>query len=130
MANTNKIYSDIDFTFTKKPVVGDIALSYDSQAVIRSIRNLLQTKHFERPFNSLLGSKMEALLFEPLNNITSTLLESEIKTMVKNFEPRASISSVVVNALEERNAYNVTITFFLENATTPTTVTMLLQRDR
>lgn len=130
MANINKIYSDIDFTFTKKPVVGDIALSYDSQAVIRSIRNLLLTKHFERPFNSLLGSKLEALLFEPLNNITGVMLESEIKTMIKNFEPRASVSTVQAQAIEEKNAYNVTITFFLENATTPTTITMLLERTR
>ena len=51
MATLSKIYSDIDFTFTKKPVVGDVALSYDSQAVIRSIRNILLTRHYEKPFN-------------------------------------------------------------------------------
>lgn len=130
MANTTKIYSDIDFTFIKKPVVGDIALSYDSQAVIRSVRNLIQTKHFERPFNSLLGSKMEALLFEPLNNITSSLIESEIRTTIKNFEPRASVSDVKAVAQESKNAYEVTLTFFLENSSTPTTVTMLLERTR
>ena len=63
MANAKKIYSDIDFTFLKKPVTADVALSYDEQAVIRSIRNLLSTKHYERPFNPNLGSNIDTFLF-------------------------------------------------------------------
>ena len=69
MANITKLYSDIDFTFTKKPVVGDVALSYDTQAVIRSVRNLLQTKHYERPFDPNLGSNLDILC----KNSSSTL---------------------------------------------------------
>ena len=65
MAQTiQKISSDIDFTFTKKPVVGDVALSYDAQAVIRSVRNLLSTRHYDRLFNPDIGSNLESLLFE------------------------------------------------------------------
>ena len=59
MANITKLYSDIDFTFTKKPVTNDIALSYDTQAVIRSIRNILSTKKYERPFNPDFGSNLD-----------------------------------------------------------------------
>ena len=125
-----KLYSDIDFTFTKKPVTNDVALSYDSQAVIRSVRNLLQTKHYERPFNPNLGSNVETILFEPISTLSASSLETEIKIMIKNYEPRVSISDVKVVPQEEFNAYNVSLTFFLENAATPTTVTMLLERTR
>jgi phage baseplate assembly protein W len=130
MATLNKIYSDIDFTFTKKPVLGDIALSYDNQAVIRSIRNLLSTKFYERPFNPSLGSNIDSLLFEPISPMTTSAIEQNIKQTIENYEPRAILKSVVAEPDEENNAYNVTITFFLQNATQPTTVTLFLERNR
>ena len=125
-----KIYSDIDFTFTKKPVTGDVALSYDEQAVIRSIRNLLLTNYYERPFNPELGSNLNALLFEPVSPLTSTSLEREISTMIENYEPRATLNSITVTPQPDQNAYNVSLSFYIENATLPTTVTLLLERNR
>jgi len=130
MATLSKIYSDIDFTFTRKPVTADVALSFDGQAVIRSIRNLLSTNHYERPFNPDLGANLNALLFEPISPLTSSALETEITNTIKNYEPRASIQSVVVNSQPDYNAYNVTLSFFIENSTLPTTVTLLLERNR
>jgi phage baseplate assembly protein W len=130
MATLSKIYSDIDFTFTKKPVVGDVALSFDEQAVIRSVRNLLLTNHFERPFNPDLGSNINALLFELVSPLTANALKNEIITTIKNYEPRADIKEVVVTSLPDQNAYNVSLTFYIENATLPTTVNLLLERNR
>jgi phage baseplate assembly protein W len=89
MATLSKIYSDIDFTFTKKPVVGDVALSYDAQAVIRSIRNILLTRHYEKPFNPDFGSNIDAILFEMVSPLSATSLEREIRTSIENYEPRA-----------------------------------------
>ena len=125
-----KIYSDIDFTFTKKPVTADVTLSYDDQAVIRSIRNLLLTNHFERPFNPDLGSNLNALLFELVSPLTAASLEREINTMIDNYEPRARVNEVIVTPLPDNNAYNVYLSFYIENATLPTTVTLLLERNR
>jgi phage baseplate assembly protein W len=130
MATLSKIYSDIDFTFTKKPVTGDVALSYDDQAVIRSIRNLLSTRNYERPFNPDLGSTLNALLFENISPMTSLAIENEIKRTIKNYEPRANVKDIVVNSQPDQNAYNVTLSFYIENATLPTTVTLLLERNR
>lgn len=130
MANLTKIYSDIDFTFTKRPVIGDVALSYDNQAVIRSIRNLLLTKHFEKPFNPEIGSNVDALLFEPVSPLTAASLEVEIRNVVTNYEPRANLKTVDISAKPDQNSYNVTLTFYIENATTPTTITLLLERNR
>ena len=130
MANLSKIYSDIDFTFTKKPVTGDVALSYDTQAVIRSIRNLLLTRNYERPFNPDLGSSLDALLFEMISPLTATVIEREIQTLVENYEPRATIDNVIATPLTDQNAYNISLSFYIENATLPTTVTLLLERNR
>jgi phage baseplate assembly protein W len=130
MATLQKIYSDIDFAFTKKPVTADIALKYDTQAVIRSIRNLLSTQHYERHFNPDLGSKVQTMLFENMDMLTATSIQREIINLIERFEPRALLQSVQVDARPEDNAYDVSITFFIENATTPTTITLLLERIR
>lgn len=130
MATLSKIYSDIDFTFTKKPVTGDVALSYDEQAVIRSVRNLLSTRNYERPFNPDLGSSIDALLFENISPMSAAAIKNEISRMIKNYEPRANLKDVVVNSRPDQNAYDATITFYIENATLPTTVTLLLERNR
>jgi phage baseplate assembly protein W len=130
MATLKKLYSDIDFSFTRKPVTNDVALSYDEMAVVRSVRNLLLTNHYERPFQPELGSNINTLLFEPISPITSTSLQTEIENMINNYEPRALLKSVTVNAKPDQNAYEVGLEFYIQNATLPTTVTLLLERNR
>ena len=105
-------------------------MSFDTQAVIRSIRNLLLTRHYERPFNPDLGSNIDAMLFEMVSPLSATSLEKEIQNVIENYESRATVDSIVVSAQPDNNAYNVTITFYIENATLPTTVTLLLERNR
>jgi len=130
MATTKKIYSDIDFTFLKKPVSADVALSFDEQAVIRSIRNLLLTKHYERPFNPNLGSNIDTFLFENISTMTGVSIQKEIESVIQNYEPRATIQEIKVTPRNDKNAYDVSLSFYMENATLPTTVTLLLERNR
>jgi phage baseplate assembly protein W len=130
MATLQKIYSDIDFTLTKRPVVGDIALSYDSQAIIRSIRNILSTKKYEKMFNPDFGSNLDVILFENISSLTASALQKEISVAISNYEPRVNMKSVDVSPYPEKNGYSVTLTFYLLNATQPTTVTVFLERNR
>ena len=130
MATLTKIYSDIDFTFTKKPVTGDVALSYDDKAVIRSIRNLLSTKRYERLFDPTLGSNIDSLLFENVSPITSATLESEILNTIKNYEPRANLLAVDVKGLPDDNAYSASILFSVNNNLTPINLNLILRRIR
>jgi len=130
MAKLTNIYSDIDFTFTRRPVVNDVALSFDDKAVIRSIRNLLLTKHYEKPFNPDIGSNLDALLFENFSPLAASSIETEITNIINNYEPRASINQVVVSAAPDQNAYNVTLSFYIQNSTLPTTVSLILERNR
>ena len=130
MATLQKIYSDLDFTFTRKPGTNDVALSYDAQAVTRSIRNLILTNPYERLWNPNISTNLGALLFENISPISADLIESEIKLLLRNFEPRAILADLVVTPKPENNAYSVYLSYYLENATIPTTVTLLLERNR
>ena len=130
MAQTNKIYSDLDLRFNPQPGTKDVSLSYDEQAVIRSVKNLLLTRPYERPFNPLLGSKIDSLLFEPISPLTASLLQDEIIRTINNFEPRVTISNLQVTVYPDQNAYNVSMIFYVGNITTPTGVNLILKRAR
>ena len=130
MANLQKIYSDLDLTFRRLPVTNDVALSYDEQAVIRSVRNLLLTGFYERPFQPNLGSNLNKLLFEPADQLTSNLIESEVRNVISNFEPRITVNTINVTISPDENSFNLSMTFFVGNNTRATTVTLLLQRSR
>ena len=130
MANLQKIYSDLDLTFRRLPVTNDVALSYDEQAVVRSVRNLLLTGFYERPFQPNLGSNLNKLLFEPADQLTSNLIESEVRNVISNFEPRVTVNTINVTISPDENSFNLSMTFFVGNNTRATTVTLLLQRSR
>jgi phage baseplate assembly protein W len=130
MANLQKIYSDLDLTFRRLPVTNDVALSYDEQAVVRSVRNLLLTGFYERPFQPNLGSNLNKLLFEPADQLTSNLIESEVRDVISNFEPRITVNTINVTISPDENSFNLSMTFFVGNNTRATTVTLLLQRSR
>lgn len=131
MAQTlTKRYADIDFTFTRIPGRNDIALSYDEMAVIRSVRNLLLTRNYERPFQPTIGSRVGQLLFEPVDFLTSQSLRSEIESVITNNEPRVKIDSILVNADPDNNSYNVSLQFFIGNNVEPTAINLILERTR
>ena len=130
MSALKNIYSDLDLTFNRLPVTNDIALSYDEQAVVRSVRNLLLTNFYERPFQPDIGSNLNTILFEPVNNLTASHLSNDIENVINNFEPRAKINSVVVSPNSDQNSFTARISFYVGNNTTPTAVNLFLQRSR
>ena len=129
MATINR-YSDLDLTFTKHPVKKDIVLSIDDQAVIRSVRNLIMTNHYERPFHPEIGSNVRKMLFEPISPLTANYLQREIEDTIKNFEPRVKIEQVLVQIEPDANYYSAIVSFFINNRTEPTTINFVLQRLR
>ena len=130
MANLTNLYSDIDLRFNKLPVTGDLALSYDDQSVIRSVRNLLSTNFYERPFQPDIGSNLNKLLFEPASPITASIIQQDIINTLTNYEPRVKIDVIKVTSDEDKNAFNVYLQFYIGNNTSPTAVNLLLQRSR
>jgi len=130
MAITNHIYSDLDLTFLPSPATGDVSMKYDEQSVIRSIRNLLNTNLYDRLFQPDVGSTLNQLLFEPVTPLTATLIQNEIVRTLTNYEPRARINSLVVSANPDNNQFNVALTVFVGNQTSPTAINLILQRTR
>ena len=131
MASTIKNrYSDLDLTFTMHPVKKDIVLSVDDQSVIRAVRNLIMTNHYERPFHPEIGSNVRRMLFEPISPLTANHLQREIEDTIKNYEPRVKLQQVVVQVEPDKNYYSAIIKFFINNRTEPTTLNLVLQRLR
>ena len=126
----NHIYSDLDLNFKPSPTTGDVALRYDTQAVIASIKNLLFTNQYDRLFQPDVGSGLNALLFEPVSTITATLIENEIIRVITNYEPRARINTLYVSARPDQNYFNVSLTVYIGNQTSPTAINLILQRTR
>ena len=115
---SSRVYKDLNLNFTRNPVTGDVATVTDVNAVKRSIRNLLLTNHYERPFHPEIGSDIPALLFENFGPITGNQLSRNIEEMILNFEPRARVEPVECFPVPDSNRYDVRIYFYVENLPT------------
>jgi len=111
-------WKDLDLFFGKKQGSSDISKITDVEAVKRSIRNLVLTNFYEKPFHPEIGSGVRDMLFENMTPITSVVLAKKIEDVVENFEPRARLIGVRALPNLDRNEYEVTIEFFVVNAPT------------
>ena len=124
-------YKDLDLFFNRKSVSKDIAKLTDIAAVKRSIRNLVLTNHYEKPFHPEIGSGVRDMLFEPMSALTAHVLTRKIEDVIENFEPRAKVIGVLAQPNLDRNEYRVTINFFVLNAPTELVdLTLFLERLR
>ena len=112
---SSRVYRDLNLNFSANPVTGDVTTVTDVIAVKRSVRNLLLTNHYDRPFHPEIGSNVPALLFENVGPITGNQLQRAIEEMIGNFEPRARVTAVECSPVAESNSYNVVINFYVEN---------------
>ena len=112
---SSRVYKDLNLNFTTNPVTNDVTTVTDVNAVKRSVRNLLLTNHYDRPFHPEIGSKVKALLFENFGPITANQLTRTIEEMIANFEPRARVESVECFPLPDTNTYDIRIYFYVEN---------------
>ena len=128
------IYKDISLFFTRNPVTGDVSQVTDVQDIKRSVRNLVLTNRFDKPFHPEIASHVRDLLFEPFTPITATLVRNRIETVLENYEPRVSVTSVDIVDPEfqhmDNNSLNVSINFTLKNDPNIQSVDILLERIR
>tara|TARA_R100001377_G_scaffold84912_1_gene69593 strand:+ start:1171 stop:1599 length:429 start_codon:yes stop_codon:yes gene_type:complete len=111
-------YRDLDLFFVRKKETKDINIITDIIAVKRSVRNLVLMNHYEKPFHPEIGSGVRDILFENMTPISSFVLSKKIEDVIENFEPRAQLIGVRVNPNLDKNAYEVTVEFFVVNAPT------------
>ena len=124
----NRIYKDLDLDFGRNPVTNDVNKLTDVEAVKRSVRNLILTNHYERPFHPEIGSGIRGLLFAPISPLTSIALQRKVEEVLLNFEPRINLVQVLSNADIDRNAYNLKIMFYVVGNDEPVEVETFLER--
>jgi len=125
------IFKDFNLNFTRHPVTGDIGKLTDVAAVKSSVKNLVFTNFYERPFHPEIGSNVRAALFENVTPQVAARLGRNIEDVIVNFEPRAELISVIVRADIDRNAYEATIKFNVVNTETDEqTLNLFLERLR
>ena len=107
-----KIYKDLNLNFTRHPTKNDLTPLTDAAAIKRSVRNLVQYNHYEKPFHPEIGSGIRGLLFE---NMSPFVLKRKIEDTITNFEPRVTLADVNVNSNFDTNQYEVTIEFYIDN---------------
>lgn len=123
-------FKDLDLNFMIHPMRKDINKNLNEMAIVNSIKNIVMTNFYEKPFTPNFGSGVRKLLFENMDVITSAALEREIEICLKNYEPRVSIINVTVKPDYDNNVFNVSLYFSIENRTDPVTITFILQRLR
>lgn len=130
MSRTTRIFSDIDINFMAHPATGDVARKFDENAIKQSVKNLVLTQNYERPFHPEIGSQIRGLLFEPYSPALSNTLRRAITDTITNFEPRVRLLDVIVTASPDTNSIYVSIEFTIINTLRPLSVDITLTRTR
>jgi len=125
-----KKWVDLDLDFTAHPNTGQVSLKKDEQAIIRSVRYLLLTNFYERPFHPEIGSNLTKQLFEPMTYASVLRIKDSIVECINNFEPRVSLTSLEVNPNFDLNEYDVVMTFYILNQEVERQTRFLLERNR
>jgi phage baseplate assembly protein W len=129
VTSRNKLFSDIDLTFTNKPS-GDLYKKADAAAVKQAVKNLLLTNRTEKPFQPTFGGDLNNLLFELVDNDTAYEIEALITQSITKFEPRALVQRVITNLQPDANSISVAVRFQVVNTQEIVTVDATITRLR
>ena len=125
-----KIYKDLNLDFAQNTATKDIQKMLDVESVKRSVRNLINLNHYEKPFHPEIGSNLRALLFENITPQISHFIGKQIELLIKNYEPRCRLVQVANMPNLDRNGYSGSISFYVVNHPEPVQVETFLERLR
>ena len=107
----SRAFKDISLSFTPHPVTKDLPILANERAIVRSVRNLVETIPTERFFDSSIGTDIRDSLFENFERSTVMIIEDQVREVLDNFEPRVSDVGVKVDADPDSNEFEVTVFF-------------------
>ena len=116
---TSRRFKDISLSFSPHPVTKDLPVLLNERAIVRSVRNLVETIPTERFFDPDLGTDIRASLFENFNATTVTIIEDQIRSTIRRYEPRVDDIGIEVDGLPDRNALNIKVIFTINGLETP-----------
>jgi len=129
MNTPSQLYKDLDLTFAKT-TSHDVARRIDVNAVKQSLKSLLLTKPGERLFHPEIGAGLYAILFEPMDYVTTEMLKSVIAQCIENFEPRVKLQEVAIRPNYDENSYDISLYFYVIGIYIPVVFNLTLQRLR
>ena len=112
---SEKVYKDLNLDFQQNSATKDIQKITDVEAVKRSVRNLINTNHYEKPFHPEIGSNLRAMLFELITPQMNHVISKQIELLIKNYEPRCRLVQVNTQPMFDRNGYACQISFYVVN---------------
>ena len=127
---SSRIYKDLNLGFQKNTATKDIQKLTDVEAVKRSVRNLINTNHYEKPFHPEIGSNLRAMLFENITPQMNHIISKNIELLIKNYEPRCRLVQVNTQPMFDRNGYACQISFYVVNHPEAVAVETFLERIR
>ena len=128
--NSTRTFKDLDLNFAIHPIRKDINKYSAEYAVINSVKNLILTNHYERPFQPEIGSNIRRFLFENVDSIIAAQIEREVQETINNFEPRVNVSSITAIPAPDESGYKIRLEFFVINNPNPITINFFLERIR
>ena len=127
---SSRVFKDLNLDFQQNTATKDIQKITDAESVKRSVRNLINTNHYEKPFHPEIGSNLRAMLFELMTPQMNHVITKQIENLINNYEPRCRLVQVHTQPEFERNGYNVQISFYVQNYPDPVVVESFLERLR
>ena len=106
-------FKDLSASFQTNPLSNDLIALKNESSIARSVRNLVLTIQGERPFQPVLGTGVNNLLFDNMDKLTASAIRSELRTTIENYEPRVEINEIIVEPDFEGNAFHVTLQYFI-----------------
>tara|TARA_Y100000401_G_C8251681_1_gene188505 strand:- start:297 stop:722 length:426 start_codon:yes stop_codon:yes gene_type:complete len=125
-----EIYRDIPMSFNVHPITGNMKLVGNAEAIKQSVKNIVLTNFYERPYQPELGGNVLSQLFENISPITEYNVSRNIRQALENNEPRAVVEDITTSAIGDQNSLQVTIKFSVRNIPEPIEVDILLERVR
>jgi len=116
----SRSFKDISLSFDPHPVTKDLPILKNQNAIIRSIRNLVETIPNERFFNPNLGSNVRSSLFDFVDFATASVIREQIINTISNYEPRVDNVDIEVNPSPDTNEFEVTVIFDIIGQEIPT----------
>ena len=127
---SSKIFKDLNLDFQQNTATKDIQKITDVESVKRSVKNLINTNHYEKPFHPEIGSNLRAMLFELMTPQMNHVISKQIENLINNYEPRCNLTQVHTQPMFDRNGYSVQISFMVNNFPEPVIVESFLERLR
>lgn len=130
ITRTPNNYSDLDLDFIAHPTTGDVVRKKGNEAIKRSVRNLILTNYYDKPFRPGIGSSVQKLLFENPTPLTANFLKNAVEEVISNHEPRIKLTEIRVLFDTDNNGFAVTLSYIILNRSEPVITTLFLERIR